>query len=198
MPTKGWGESHFEVDLKYMYGRVHAGTASRIFHHVNPNGQTSIDKYFYPQMKPKSKNKFLHLNLLENSEETLPAPPGMQFTDDDQSVDKIRLIAHGRGRIEQFATVACYPSGAIEEYDPYSVLDTKKPITGNFKGVGYVTSVAQDFSIGSNVAIASVKSAIFERKPAKIIYRNLHWNHWRVAKVEYLKSDCDKSFNLIE
>jgi len=150
------------------------------------------------QRKPKSKNKFLHLNLLENSERALLSPPGVQFTDDGQNVDKIRLIAHGRGRIEQFATVACYPSGTIEEYDPYSVLDTKKPITGDFEGVGFVTSVAQDFSIGSNVAIATVKSAIFEGKPAKIIYRNLHWNHWRVAKVEYLKSDCEKSFNLIQ
>ena len=171
-----------------------------LIHRYNKNSCKKVytSKCFYPQIKPKSKNKFLHVNILENSEGTLPSPPGVQFTDDGQNVDKIRLIADGRGRIEQFATVASYPSGNIEEYDPYSVLDTKKPITGDFKGVGYVTSVAQDFSIGSIVAIATVKSGIFERKPAKIIYRNLHWNHWRVAKVEYLKSDCEKSFNLIE
>ena len=137
------------------------------------------------------------MNIVENAEAAIPSPPGVQFTDNEK-VEKVRLIAHGRGRMENFAVIASYPSTVIEEYDPYSVLGTKKTITGKFEGLGYVTSVAQDFSIGSSVAIATVKSSFFESKPDKIVYRNLHWKHWRVARVEYLKPTCEHSFNLLE
>ena len=129
-------------------------------------------------------------------ERSLPSPPGVKI-DDGDPIKQVRLIAHGRGRPEKFAVVASYPSN-VPEYDVYSVLDTKKPITGDFNGIGFVTSVSQDITAGVNVGIATIKSTIAACRPEKVIYRNLHWNHWRVAKVEYIETGDDRSFHLLE
>ena len=97
---------------------------------------------------------------------------------------KNQLICSGRGRIERFAVLAEY-SERFEEKEKYSVLHQSQPITGDFTTIGYVTSVAESVKHGTTVAIAVLTKKLRE----KVLYRNLHWKHWRVATVQNLASD---------
>lgn len=69
--------------------------------------------------------------------------------------------------------------------DRYLVGNEKDVITGKFETIGFVTSVAESNKLGTTVAIAILNSS---QKHDKVFYRNLHWNHWRVACVKVLAS----------
>ena len=97
---------------------------------------------------------------------------------------KSQLVCVGRGRIERFAVLAEYCS-TNEEKEKYSVLHHSKPITGDFATIGYVTSVTESVKHGTTVAIG----VMTKKSREKVLYRNLHWKHWRVATVTSLASD---------
>ena len=86
----------------------------------------------------------------------------------------------GRGRVEKFAVLAKVPPDWSETNESeFDVLFEKKPLEGNFEAIGYVTSVSMSISEGTTVAIAVFDAMHSLNENEKVIYRNLHWKHWR-------------------
>ena len=129
--------------------------------------------------KPLGKCKFHHIDLLENSEKSIPGPPGVNFSTSG-TLKRAHLLCIGRGRIEKFALVAKMPSDWSESNESeFDVLFERKPLEGNFDAIGYATSVSMSIADGSNVAIAAIDSVYNIIENEKVIYKNLHWKHWR-------------------
>ena len=68
----------------------------------------------------------------------------------------------------------------------YDVLGENEPVSGDRETVGFVTSAADSPQAGCSVAIGIFKKG---QVPKKVLYRNLHWKHWRIARVLDLTSD---------
>lgn len=69
----------------------------------------------------------------------------------------------------------------------YSVLEDAEPISGERETIGFVTSVSQSGALGCTVGVGTIKNGSI---PSRLFYRNLHWKHWRVCRVESLSSEA--------
>ena len=142
---------------------------------------------------PKAKDPYHKINLMENIniDGFLNTPPKIRFGVDEM-ISQVFLTCIGRGRLEKFAILAKpLLDGELEiTRKTYNVLGESNDIVGEREGVGFVTSVAFSQKMGTTVAIGVVKSIYIDSvMNGSVLYQNLHWNHWRVARVTPINND---------
>jgi len=145
---------------------------------------------------PKAKDKHVNVKLTANVNTLgmMATPPGVRISSSEGLIKK-RLVCEGRGRLERFAVLSLPDEQSEVERNAltgndeqrYSVLEDAEPISGERETIGFVTSVSQSGALGCTVGVGTIKNGSI---PSRLFYRNLHWKHWRVCRVESLSSEA--------
>lgn len=121
----------------------------------------------------------------------MASPPGVKILKEEK-ISKSFLICEGKGRIERYARIAIGENDDFTLTTDYSVLPKDDLIVGDRELIGYATSVASSEKLGTTTAIAVISENRImgnqKKLPEKVLYQNIHWNHWRVALLKPLLS----------